>query len=141
MSARLRTGRHAGSTPAGKANRQGVAQQAERRAWDAEAAGSCPATVTKYPFRSMAGRCALNADTVVRFHQGVPIPVQWRNGNAALCKSVMSRFDTDLHLQELHLQELHLQDLHLHALVARMDRPPPSKRTHAGSNPAESAVA
>jgi hypothetical protein len=29
----------------------------------------------------------------------------------------------------------------LHALVARMDRPPPSKRTHAGSNPAESAVA
>ena len=36
---------------------------------------------------------------------------------------------------------LHLQDLHLHALVARMDRPPPSKRTHAGSNPAESAVA
>src|ERR1700685_74621 len=26
---------------------------------------------------------------------------------------------------------------HLHALVARMDRPPPSKRTHAGSNPAE----
>jgi hypothetical protein len=24
--------------------------------------------------------------------------VQWRNGNAALCKSVMSRFDTDLHL-------------------------------------------
>src|SRR5258708_7875222 len=31
--------------------------------------------------------------------------------------------------------------LHLHALVARMDRPPPSKRTHAGSNPAESSVA
>jgi hypothetical protein len=114
----------------------------------------------------MAGRCALNADTVVRIHQGVPIPVQWRNGNAALCKSVMSRLDTDLHLQDLHLQDLHLQDLHLqdlhlqdlhlqdlhlqdlhlpelhlHALVARMDRPPPSKRTHAGSNPAESAVA
>lgn len=94
----------------------------------------------------MAGRRALNADTVVRFHQGVPIPVQWRNGNAALCKSVMSRLDTDLHLQDLHLQDLHLQDphlqeLHLHALVARMDRPPPSKRTHAGSNPAESAVA
>ena len=84
----------------------------------------------------MAGRCALNADTVVRFHQGVPIAVQWRNGNAALCKSVMSRFDTDLHLQDLHLQ-----DLYLHALVARMDRPPPSKRTHAGSNPAESAIA
>jgi hypothetical protein len=84
----------------------------------------------------MAGRCALNADTVVRFHQGVPIQVQWRNGNAALCKSVMSRLDTDLHLQKLHLQ-----DLNLHALVARMDRPPPSKRTHAGSNPAESAVA
>lgn len=57
--------------------------------------------------------------------------VQWRNGNAALCKSVMSRLDTDLHLQKLHL----------HALVARMDRPPPSKRMHAGSNPAESAVA
>src|SRR5580704_8856120 len=104
----------------------------------------------------MAGRRALNADTVVRFHQGVPIPVQWRNGNAALCKSVMSRLDTDLHLQKLHLQDLHLQDLHLqdlrlqylrlqdlhlYALVARMDRPPPSKRTHAGSNPAESAVA
>jgi hypothetical protein len=31
--------------------------------------------------------------------------------------------------------------LHLHALVARMDRPPPSKRTHAGSNPAESSLA
>src|SRR5580658_1242103 len=135
MSARLRTGRHAGSTPAGKANRQGVAQQAERRAWDAEAAGSCPATVTKYPFRSMAGRRALNADTVVRFHQGVPIPVQWRNGNAALCKSVMSRLDTDLHLQICTSKSA------LHALVARMDRPPPSKRTHAGSNPAESAVA
>ena len=84
----------------------------------------------------MAGRRALNADTVVRFHQGVPIPVQWRNGNAALCKSVMSRLDTDLHLQDLHLQ-----DLHLDALVARMDRPPPSKRMYAGSNPAESAVA
>jgi hypothetical protein len=38
--------------------------------------------------------------------------VQWRNGNAAVCKSVMSRLDTGLHLQ---------------ALVARMDRPPPSK--------------
>ena len=84
----------------------------------------------------MAGRCALNADTVVRFHQGVPIPVQWRNGNAALCKSVMSRLDTDLHLQDLHLQKLHL-----HALVARMDRPPPFKGMHAGSNPVESAVA
>jgi hypothetical protein len=89
----------------------------------------------------MAGRRALNADTVVRFHQGVPIPVQWRNGNAALCKSVMSRLDTDLYLQDLYLQDLYLQDLYLHALVARMDRPPPSKRTHAGSNPAESAVA
>jgi hypothetical protein len=52
--------------------------------------------------------------------------VQWRNGNAAVCKTVMSRLDTGLHLQ---------------ALVARMDRPPPSKRMHAGSNPAESAVA
>src|SRR5580698_5965320 len=64
----------------------------------------------------MAGRCALNADTVVRFHQGVPIPVQWRNGNAALCKSVMSRLDTDLHLQDLHLQDLRLQDLRLQDL-------------------------
>jgi hypothetical protein len=52
--------------------------------------------------------------------------VQWRNGNAAVCKTVMSRLDPGLHL---------------HALVARMDRPPPSKRMHAGSNPAESAVA
>src|SRR5580700_5582775 len=59
----------------------------------------------------MVGRCALNADTVVRFHQGVPIPVQWRNGNAALCKSVMSRLDTDLHLQDLYLQDLHHQEL------------------------------
>ena len=50
--------------------------------------------------------------------------VQWRNGNAAVCKTVMSRLDTGLHL---------------HALVARMDRPPPSKRMHAGSNPAESS--
>src|SRR5580692_7545162 len=68
----------------------------------------------------MAGRRALNADTVVRFHQGVPIPVQWRNGNAALCKSVMSRLDTDLHLQDLHLQDLHLQDLHLQELTSML---------------------
>lgn len=51
--------------------------------------------------------------------------MQWRNGNAAVCKADMSRLDTGLHL---------------HALVARMDRPPPSKRTHAGSNPAESPI-
>jgi hypothetical protein len=52
----------------------------------------------------MAGRCALNADTVVRFHQGAPIGAvrngpKWRNGNAAVCKAVMSRLDTGLHLQ------------------------------------------
>ena len=152
-------GGNTGSNPVGGSNHLPVAQTDERPAtnreacrfdscregqsaacgkawlirlpWKQETVRSNRTTLTKYPFRSMAGRCALNADTVVRFHQGVPIPVQWRNGNAALCKSVMSRLDTDLHLQELHL----------HALVARMDRPPPSKRMHAGSNPAESAVA
>jgi hypothetical protein len=127
-----REGQSAGCSSAGRAPRLG---RGGRRIV------TCHPDQQITPFRSMAGRCALNADTVVRFHQGVPIPVQWRNGNAALCKSVMSRFDTDLHLQDLHLQDLHLQELHLHALVARMDRPPPSKRVHAGSNPAESAVA
>lgn len=64
-----------------------------------EAAGSKPATLTNYPFRSTVGRRALNAQTGVRHSQGVPNTVQWRNGNAAVCKTVMSRLDTGLHLQ------------------------------------------
>ena len=161
-------GGNTGSNPVGGSNHLPVAQMDERPATNREAcrfdscregqsagcssAGRAPRLgrggrriVTCHPDQiplSLNGR-ALRSER--RYGGSIPsrgaISVQWRNGNAALCKSVMSRFDTDLHLQDLHLQDLHLQDLHLHALVARMDRPPPSKRMHAGSNPAESAVA
>lgn len=85
--------------------------------WGGDHAGSIPATRTNYPFRSMAGRCALNADTVVRFHQRVPIDqmTEWLGG--ALQKRAC-RFNSGSGLQ--------------FAPVARMDRHPPSKRTRRG---------
>ncbi len=148
-------GGNTGSNPVGGSNHLPVAQMDERPATNREAcrfdscregqstgcssAGRAPRLgrggrriVTCHPdqhnpFRSMAGRRALNADTVVRFHQGAPIPVQWRNGNAALCKSVMSWLDTDLHLQDLHLQDLRLQDLRLQDLHLQRSAPPCSR--------------
>src|ERR1700722_9564177 len=157
-------GGNAGSNPVGGSNHLPVAQSDERPATNREACRFDSCREGQSAGCSSAGRAprlGRGGRRIVTCHPdqhrplslngraprsergyGGSIPsrganlVQWRNGNAALCKSVMSRLDTDLHLQDLHLQKLHL-----HALVARMDRPPPSKRTHAGSNPAESAVA
>ena len=91
-------GGNTGSNPVGGSNHLPVAQMDERPATNREACrfdscregqsagcssvGRAPRLgrggrriVTchpdQYPFRSMVGRCALNADTVVRFHQGV----------------------------------------------------------------------
>ena len=155
-------GGNTGSNPVGGSNHLPVAQMDERPATNREACrfDSCRegqsagcSSAGRAPRLGRGGRrivtCHPDQQRPLSLNGRAPrsergyggsIPsrgaVQWRNGNAALCKSVMSRLDTDLHLQDLHLQKLHL-----HALVARMDRPPPSKRTHAGSNPAESAVA
>ena len=51
------------------------------------------------PRRSMAGRCALNAETVVRFHAGVPTLVRCRERLSARLQSGEGRFnsDSDLH--------------------------------------------
>jgi hypothetical protein len=150
-------GGNTGSNPVGGSNHLPVAQMDERPATNREACrfDSCRegqsagcSSAGRAPRLGRGGRrivtCHPDQQRPLSLNGRAPrsergyggsIPsrgaVQWRNGNAALCKSVMSRLDTDLHLQKMHL----------HALVARMDRPPPSKRTHAGSNPAESAVA
>ena len=86
-----------------------VAQPVERRALNAKVGGSRPSTT---------------ANTQKSFTAVSDFLVQWRNGNAAVCKTVMSRVGTGLHL---------------HALVAQWTECPPSKRFDAGSNPAESA--
>jgi hypothetical protein len=53
--------------------KQGVAQWAERRAWDAEVAGSSPATLTIFSLRrSTVGHRALTAETPVRIRAGLP---------------------------------------------------------------------
>ncbi len=160
-------GGNTGSNPVGGSNHLPVAQMDERPATNREACrfDSCRegqsagcSSAGRAPRLGRGGRrivtCHPDQQRPLSLNGRAPrsergyggsIPsrgaVQWRNGNAALCNSAMSWLDTDLHLQKLHLQKLHLQKLHLHALVARMDRPPPSKRMHAGSNPAESAVA
>ena len=98
----------AGSTPAGKANHQGVGEPSRPRLpWKQENVGANPTTLTI--------RCPLlrAANTV-----------QWRNGNATACKAVMSRIDTGLHL---------------HALVAQLEERAASTCKVRGSRPRESA--
>src|SRR6202140_750675 len=130
-------GGNTGSNPVGGSTHLPVAQMDERPATNREACrfDSCRegqsagcSSVGRAPRLGRGGRrivtchpdqipLSLNGRALRserRYGGSIPsrgaISVQWRNGNAALCKSAMSRLDTDLHL---------------HALVARMDRPPP----------------
>lgn len=95
-----------------------------RLPWKQETAGSKPATQTKYGSSTTGG--ALGSEP--RGCWFVPNP-------PCQCSVVLGRDEGGLQIAECEFNSR----LRLHVPMARMDRPLPSKRTHAGSNPARNA--
>lgn len=127
MSSALRTRRYAGSNPVGKANHRCIAQR-ESTPFGAEESRvqivlHRPMTTARWPIGQ-----ATDSDSV----QTGSIPVRaanlapWRNRNAAVCKTAMSRGSTGRGFQ--------------HTLVDQLDGQPSSKRPYAGSSPVERAI-
>jgi hypothetical protein len=74
---------------------------------------------------SSVGRASLSESEGPRFETASGYqPVQWRNGNAVVCKTIMSRINTGLHL---------------HAFVAQRTERPVSTRRAGRSNRPEGA--
>ena len=127
MSSALRTRRYAGSNPAGKANHQGVGEPGRPYLpWKQGIGGSNPSTLT------IIARWPIGEATDSESVQTGSIPVRaanlapWRNRNAAVCKTAMSRGSTGRGFQ--------------HALVDQLDGQPLSKRPYAGSSPVERTI-
>ena len=100
MSSALRTRRHAGSTPAGKANHQRVGEPGRPHLpWKQGIGGSNPSTLTIF------ARWPIGEATDSEYVQTGSIPVRaadlapWRNRNAAVCKTAMSRGSTGRGIQ------------------------------------------
>jgi hypothetical protein len=128
MSARLRTGRHAGSTPVGKANTGcSSAGRAPRLGRGGRRIVTChpdqrPLSLNGRALRSERG---YGGSIPPRGANGCgPERTKWRNGNGAVCKAVMSRLDTAYTSMRRRL---------------RMARRPPSCRAHGSHSSADRA--
>ena len=128
MSSALRTRRYAGSSPVGKAIHQQRAGEPGRPylPWKQGIGGSNPLTLTiiaRWPSGQATDSESVQTGSIpVRAANSAP----WRNRNAAVCKTAMSRGSTGRGFQ--------------HALVDQLDGQPSSKRPYAGSSPVERAI-
>jgi hypothetical protein len=127
MSSALRTRRYAGSNPAGKANHQRVGELGRPYLpWKQGIGGSNPPTLTiiaRWPSGQATDSESVQAGSIPARAANLAL---WRNRNAAVCKTAMSRGSTGRGFQ--------------HALVDQLDGQPSSKRPHAGSSPVERAI-
>ena len=82
---------------------QGVGESARPRLpWKQEIGGWNPPALTNSALVQRNGRPALNRETLVRSQEALPNVVPWRNRNAAVRKTAMSRGSTGRHV---HIQE------------------------------------
>lgn len=126
MSSALRTRRYAGSSPAGKANHhQRVGEPGRPHLpWKQGIGGSNPPTLTIIA-RGPIGQATDSVQTGSAPVRAANLAL-WRNRNAAVCKTAMSRGRP--------------VGASRHALVDQPDGQPCSKRPRAGSSPVERAI-
>ena len=142
MSSALRTRRYAGSNPVRKANHQRVGESGRPYLpWKQGIVCSNHTTLTNV---AVASPCACAPVGIGHSYVRGSKPREtakidpWRNRNAAVCKTVMSRGSTGRVIQDKQIARLRKETAELfHALVDQLDGQRISTPPYAGSSPVE----
>lgn len=143
MSSALRTRRYAGSNPVRKANHQRVGESGRPYLpWKQGIVCSNHTTLTNVAVASRVCACAPVGIGHSYVRGSKPRETAkidpWRNRNAAVCKTVMSRGSTGRVIQDKQIARLRKETAELfHALVDQLDGQRISTPPYAGSSPVE----